>query len=72
MPAKSQPPTGGRSATPHSLHLRQAPAPAPGEAAGALTKPDRLVIGLLAGAALFYLLGQALGLGQHRTSHADP
>lgn len=31
------------------------------------TNPDRILVGLLAGVALFYLLGKAIGLGRDPT-----
>lgn len=58
--------------TTRSLHpCRGQPAP-PGDHTQPLPKPDRLLVGLLAGAALFYMLGRALGLGRHRTDHVGP
>lgn len=58
--------------TPHSLHPWHSRPVPPAEHAGALAKPDRLLVGFLAGAALFYLLGRALGLGRDRMTHAEP
>ena len=46
---------------PHSMHLWNSP---PAHPAGERSKPDRFLIGVLAGAALFYLFGRAMGLGQ--------
>jgi len=35
-------------------------------------KPDRLLVGVIAGAALFYFIGRALGLGRRRGTHVEP
>lgn len=54
-------PTLGREA--HSLHLwRQGHAHQPGHGIG--PKADRFVVGMVAGALMFYLFGRALGLGR--------
>ena len=45
----------------HSLHLLRGTHL---DAAGPRIKRDRLLIGVLAGAGLFYLLGHAIGLGR--------
>jgi hypothetical protein len=69
-PVRGDSVTGDRVSV-HSLHLwHERPAslalpcqPPP--------KPDRLLVGAIAGAALFYLLGRALGLGRHRDADAE-
>jgi len=45
----------------HSLHVWSAP---PAHLSRERSKPDRFLVGLLAGAALFYLFGRAMGLGR--------
>jgi hypothetical protein len=40
--------------------------------AAARSKPDRFLVGVVAGVAIFYLLGRALGLGRRREDHAEP
>lgn len=46
---------------PHSLHGWQEH---PDHGTGNRLKPDRFFVGFLAGAALFYLFGRAMGLGK--------
>lgn len=55
-----------------SLHpLRERPA-APAHPAAGRSKPDRLLAGVIAGAAIIDLLGRALGPGRRREAHAEP
>lgn len=77
--AAARAPDPGDLDTVHSLHLWRAhpvghdrgpdhaPRPHPDR-----PKPDRFLVGAIAGAALFYLVGRALGLGRRRGAHAEP
>ena len=55
-----------------SLHLLRERSTAPAHPAAGLPKPDRLLVGVIAGVAIFFLLGRALGLGRQREDHAAP
>lgn len=57
-----------------SLHLwrEQPDSTPPHHQAWPPIKPDRLLVGVIAGAALFYFIGRALGLGRHRGTHVKP
>lgn len=53
----------------HSLHIRgetRLHDPLHGRKSGA----DRFLVGLAAGAALFYVVGRAVGLGRHSKTHS--
>jgi hypothetical protein len=58
----------------HSLHLWREQPDTPPTTHQALPpiKADRLLVGVIAGAALFYFIGRALGLGRRRGIHVEP
>lgn len=67
-------PAPERAGSVHSLHLwrEQPDSPPPHHQAQPPIKPDRLLVGVIAGAALLYFIGRALGLGRRRGTHVEP